>query len=209
MTGARMLAGRTATVAEILGDIERDEVFYHRSGGGVTVSGGEPMAQSAFAGELLKACAQRGIHTAMETSAYAPWQRLVPLLDVLDLIYVDIKHMDDAVHRSVTGIGNRLILDNIHKLDLFPGAAVRVIRVPVIPGVNDTAENIRQTAGFVKTLRHFERVELLPFHRYGLHSYAALGRVCALTTVPAPSVDRMRQLAAVVASAGLPVQIGG
>lgn len=209
VSGARRIVGQTFTVADILHEIEKDEVFYYRSGGGVTISGGEPMAQPAFTGAILKACAERGIHTALETSAYVPWGQLILLLDFLDLIYVDVKHMHDAVHRRVTGVGNRMILENIRNLSQRRPRPAVILRVPVIPGINDSEQNLEQTAGFVQKLQNIERVELLPFHRYGLHSYAATGRVCGSAAIQAPSDERMRQLANIFGSRGITVQIGG
>lgn len=209
LSGARRIVGRTSTVDDILHEIEKDEVFYYRSGGGVTVSGGEPMAQPEFTGAILRACAQRGIHTAMETSAYGAWDHLARLIDSLDLIYVDIKHMDDAVHRRVTGVGNSPVLENLRKLMQERRRPAVTVRVPVIPGINDAAQNLQRTADFVRRLGGIEGMELLPFHRYGLHSYEATGRICGLAAVPAPSDERMRQLAAFVGSRGIPVQIGG
>jgi pyruvate formate lyase activating enzyme len=208
-SGARRLVGKTITVAGILREIEKDEVFYYRSGGGVTVSGGEPLAQPAFTAGILQACVSRGIHTAMETSACAVWERLTRLLDWLDLIYVDIKHMDDSVHRRMTGVGNLLILENIRKLIRAGKRPAVIVRIPVIPGINDTAENLEQTAGFLGELGEIQRVELLPYHRYGRHSYEATGRTFGLAEVAAPSDDRMQALAAFFGTHGARVQIGG
>jgi pyruvate formate lyase activating enzyme len=209
MSGARRIVGRTFTVDDMLHEIEKDEVFYYRSGGGVTVSGGEPMAQPEFTGAILQACAQRGIHTALETSAYGSWDQLARLVDSLDLIYVDIKHMDDAIHRRVTGVGNCLVLENLRKLMQNCNRPAVIVRVPVIPGINDAEQNLQRTADFVRELGSIERLELLPFHRYGLHSYKATGRICGLAAVPAPSDDRMQQLATLAGSSGIQVQIGG
>jgi pyruvate formate lyase activating enzyme len=207
--GARRLSGRRVSVAQILAQIQRDEVFYYRSGGGVTFSGGEPTAQGEFVGEVLSACTRRGIHTAMETSGHAPWDRLAQLLDTLDLIYVDLKHMSDSAHRRVTGVGNRTILENIERIARRRRAPAMILRVPVIPGINDQADNMAETAAFVRNLRRVERLELLPFHRYGQQTYEALGRVCRTAGMPAPSEDRMRALMKIFSRAGLPVQVGG
>jgi pyruvate formate lyase activating enzyme len=208
-SGSRRLVGRTVTVAQVLSEIEKDEVFYYRSGGGVTVSGGEPLAQAAFTREILKSCVARGIHTAMETSACAPWDRIDALLDFLDLVFVDVKHMDDAVHRQVTGTGNREVLENIQRLAAAPGSPAVILRVPVIPGINDSAENVQRTAEFAAGLGRVRRVELLPYHRYGLHNYEATGRWCQTAAVAAPTEERMQQLAALVAARGVPFRIGG
>lgn len=207
--GARRLVGRTATPAEVMADIEKDEVFYYRSGGGVTISGGEPLVQADFALEILSACKSRGIHTALETSAYAPWERLAALMAPLDLIFVDLKHLDDAIHRRITGVGCRLIRDNLRRLARQSERPGIVIRVPIVPGMNDSVENIRETARFVRDLACVERVELLPYHRLGVHSYAASGKEYRLEEIEPPSVERMKALAELIRSEGLPVRIGG
>jgi pyruvate formate lyase activating enzyme len=209
LSGARRIVGTSFTVADIVGEIEKDEVFYYRSGGGVTISGGEPMAQRLFSAGILGACAERGIHTAMETSGHTAWEHLAPLLDRLDLIYVDIKHMDDAIHRRATGVGNQLILENIRKLMQTANRPAVIIRIPVIPGINDNEKNMQKTASFVCRLGGIERVELLPYHRYGLHSYKATGRCCELGDLLPPSDRRMRQLAKLFSLRRIPVQIGG
>jgi pyruvate formate lyase activating enzyme len=207
--GARRLVGRMATPAEVMAEIEKDEVFYYRSGGGVTISGGEPLAQAEFVLEIVTACKARGIHTALETSGHAPWERLAPLLAPLDLIFVDLKHMDDAIHRRLTGVDGRLIQDNLRRLAREPGRPGIVIRVPIVPGMNDTAENVHRTARFVRDLACVERVELLPYHRLGVHSYAASGKAYAIDEIQPPSVERMNALAELMRSEDVSVRIGG
>lgn len=208
-SGARQLVGQTVTVGHVLGEIEKDEVFYYRSGGGVTISGGEPLAQPAFTRALLQACAARGIHTAMETSACVPWAQMAPLLDDLRLIFVDVKHTDDDAHRKMTGMGNRLILDNIRNLVRLQGGPKVILRVPVVPGINDSPQNMEQTAEFARELQRIQRVELLPFHRFGLHNYAATGRRCEVATLMTPSDRHMRQLKTIFDCRGIAVRIGG
>jgi pyruvate formate lyase activating enzyme len=207
--GARRLVGRMVASAEVMAEIEKDEVFYYRSGGGVTLGGGEPLGQADFVLEILTACKKRGIHTALETSGHAPWERLAPLLAPLDLIFVDLKHMDDPTHRRITGVGCRLILDNLRRLARRPDRPGIVIRVPVVPGVNDTVENLLQTARFVRDLAWVERVELLPYHRLGVHTYAAVGKEYRLEEIRPPSVERMNALAERMRSEGVPVRVGG
>lgn len=207
--GARRLVGRMATPAGVMAEIEKDEVFYYRSGGGVTISGGEPLAQADFVLEIVTACKARGIHTALETSGYGPWEQLAPLVAPLDLIYVDLKHMDDDAHRRLTGVGCHLILDNLRRLARQPGRPGIVIRVPVVPGMNDTTDNVRQTARFVRDLACVQRVELLPYHRLGVHSYAAIGEEYRLEEIQPPSVERMNDLAELMRSEDIPVRVGG
>lgn len=208
-TGARRMVGQTVSPSEILQEIEKDEVFFYRSGGGVTLSGGEPLAQTEFAAKILEGCVARGIHTAMETSACVAWEKMSPLLGSLNLVFVDVKHMDDAAHRMFTGMGNRMILDNIRKLVKMPRRPKVIVRLPVIPGINDSRDNLEQAAEFVQETGHIRRVELLPFHRYGLHHYEGIGRVCELPELKPPSEQHMQRLADIFAARGIPIRIGG
>ncbi|MCG6894334.1 MAG: glycyl-radical enzyme activating protein [Desulfobacteraceae bacterium] len=208
-SGARRVVGQTVTAAQVLSEIEKDEVFYYRSGGGVTISGGEPLEQPAFTLDIAAACAARGIHTAMETSACAPWDRLDPLLDFLDLVFVDVKHMDEAAHRKATGTGNRIILENVRKLAKDRRKREVILRVPVIPGINDTEKNMEATADFARDLAAVKRLELLPYHRYGIHRYEQTGRSCGTEAVMVPTEAKLQRLASIVRTRGIPVQIGG
>lgn len=207
--GARRLVGRMVTTGEVMAEVEKDEVFYYRSGGGVTISGGEPLAQADFVLELVSTCKARGIHTAMETSGHAPWERLAPLVAMLDLIFVDLKHMDDAIHRRITGVGGRLVQDNLRQLARLPERPGIVIRVPIVPGMNDSAENLRRTACFARDLACVDRVELLPYHRLGIHNYAAMGKEYRLEEIQPPSAAKMKALVELIRSEGLPVRAGG
>jgi pyruvate formate lyase activating enzyme len=209
MTGARRILGQTLTAAQVLAEIEKDEVFYYRSGGGVTVSGGEPLAQPAFTLAIVRACAARGIHTAVETSACAPWDRLDALLDFLDLVFVDVKHMDETAHRQATGAGNRTILENIRQLAKDRRKREVILRVPVIPGINDADTNVERTADFARDLKTVKRLELLPYHRYGLHRYEQTGRRCQTAAVRPPGEAQLERLAAIARARGIPVQVGG
>jgi pyruvate formate lyase activating enzyme len=192
--GARKLIGEVVTVEEVLHEVEKDSVFYHNSGGGVTLSGGEPTMQSEFAIGILKG---------------SLWKILDKILPYLDLIYVDIKHMSSQKHKDLTGKGNDLILDNVKRIDrAYPNLSL-IVRIPVIPGANDSADNIRKTAQFVGRLRRVERIELLPYHRYGLLMYSVLFRDYALQKVGIPSEEHLKDLENIIRSYHVPVQIGG
>ncbi|MBI4186434.1 MAG: glycyl-radical enzyme activating protein [Chloroflexi bacterium] len=207
--GARKMAGKKTTVMEVLGEVRRDSVFYQYSGGGVTLSGGEPLLQPEFSIELLKACQREGIHTAIETCAHADWHILRAALKYTDLAHVDIKHMDPAQHKRLTGRGNSLILSNIRRAcHAFPNVLF-IIRVPVIPGYNDSDQNIADTARFASELPNIQRIELLPYHRLGTARYSALGREYPLEGVPPPSEDHLNHLKKLAGCHGLAVQIGG
>jgi pyruvate formate lyase activating enzyme len=170
--GARRLMGREATVDEVMNEVRRDAVFYRRSGGGVTFSGGEPLAQPEFLLECLRRCRRWGYHTAVETCGQARWEDLRAAADVTDLFLYDLKHLDPLRHERLTGVRNALIIRNLERL-LELGAAVTV-RVPVVPGANDDHDSLEALAAFVAGHPRIRRVELLPCHALGAHKYAAL-----------------------------------
>ena len=207
--GARKLLGEVVSAEEVIHEVEKDSVFYHRSGGGVTLSGGEPTMQPEFATEILRGSLERGFHTAIETSGYVEWEILDKILPYLDLIYIDIKHMSSDKHKKLTGVGNELILENIKKVDEAGAKLPLIVRIPVIPAVNDSAENIRKAAEFVGRLRGVERIELLPYHRYGLLMYRVLFRDYTLREVGAPSEELLDDLQNIIRTYHIPVQIGG
>jgi pyruvate formate lyase activating enzyme len=207
--GARKLYGEDVSAEEVVLEVEKDSAFYHRSGGGVTLSGGEPTMQPEFAAEVLKQSLERGFHTAMETCGYVEWEILEKILPYLDLIYIDIKHMSSGRHKELTGVSNRPILENIKRIDVADAKLPFIVRIPVIPEVNDSAENIRKTADFVSRLRRVERIELLPYHRYGLSMYRVLFRDYPLQKVGVPSEEHLHDLKNIIRSHHVPVQIGG
>ena len=208
-SGARTTVGREMTVAQIIEEVEKDSVFYWNSGGGVTLSGGEPTLQPKFSLEILKACKARGIHTVMETSGYAEWDVLDELLEYLDLVYFDIKHSLSAEHERLTGKKNELILENCRKIVANYPDVELIIRIPVIPGCNDSEDNILRTAQFVHQLEKVARLELLPYHRFGVHMYRILLRAYPLADVESPGEERMQKLEELAKSCGIEVQIGG
>jgi pyruvate formate lyase activating enzyme len=201
------LPGERRSVAEVLAEVVRDRVFYERSGGGVTLSGGEPLSQPEFTAALLAACRGAGLHTALETSGYQAWERFEGLLADADLLLYDVKLMDAERHRRFTGVGNALILDNLRRA-VARGVAT-IVRVPVVAGINDDCENARALARFLSGAGPIRRVDLLPYHRLGEATYARLGRSYALPGIPLVAESRLEALAGILAETGLPVQIGG
>ena len=171
--GARTLMGKWVDTDEVMREVIRDRRFYDKSGGGVTLSGGDPTAQPKFARALLKASKEAGLHTAIETCGCTSWPILESLLDHVDLVLFDIKHSDPARHREGTGKPNRLILENAAKI---ARAKPLRIRVPVIPGFNDSAEQIRAIANLVKERLGPIEIDLLPYNRMGESKYEFLGR---------------------------------
>jgi pyruvate formate lyase activating enzyme len=204
---ARELVGERLTVEELFREVDKDRPFYRRSDGGVTVGGGEPTLQHGFVREFLRKCKQHYVHTAMETCGYVRRELLEELLEHLDLIYIDVKHMDAAAHQELTGVSNEPVLENVRM-----ASALRptIVRIPVVPGCNDSEENIAATAHFAAGLgEHFERIELLPYHQYGTQTYAQLGREYELSDVEPPDDARMERLRQIVESCGVKSQVGG
>jgi len=201
------MSGKRYTVEGLFHEIERDIPFYRRSNGGVTVGGGEPAMQPDFVTAFLKRCQEQHIHTAMESCALAPQETWTSIIDHLDLLYVDIKQMHEDVHKKITGASNRLILANVQ---IAAERVPLILRIPVIPGLNDDQDNLVRTAKFAVTLgRNLVRIELLPFHHLGEDLYRKLGRDYPLSDVHAPAEERMSDLKKFMETFGLNVQIGG
>lgn len=167
--------GKSMSVEECMKEIRRDKGYYERSGGGVTVSGGEPLLQSDFVAELFQACKDEGIQTCFESTLYGDWKEIEKILPVTDILISDIKHMDRDVHKKYTGVYNDKILDNL--IRLTEEERELILRIPVIPRVNDDMENIEATADFIlnKLGGRVRTLQLLSFMRLGEEKYASLG----------------------------------
>jgi len=201
-----MLTGRWMTVDEVIRDVLKDRVFYEVSNGGVTLSGGDPNVQHEFSRAILERCKSEGLHTAIETAANCRWENLATLLPVIDLVIMDIKHVDPQKHQEATGVSNKTILENAG--GLAKTGKPLIVRVPVVPNVNDTAEEIREIAQFIRTFPNLQYLELLPFHRFGESKYHALGLDYPASCLRTPARDKMRKLAAAVRKVGIKVRVG-
>lgn len=206
-TGARTLLGREYEVDQLLAEILRDRPFYEESGGGLTLSGGEPMAQFAFVRDLLAAARAEGLHTALDTCGYAPGSQFMELLPSVDLFLYDLKLLDDDRHRQFTGVSNDVILDNLRLLNTQ--RAVIWLRVPVVPGFNDSPADLEAIAQFAASLPAVQRVNLLPYHRSALQKFQRLNRPYPLRSTTAPSAEQMARAAGQFTCHGLTVRIGG
>lgn len=204
--GKEKTVGRDVTVSDIMPEILADLPYYRRSGGGVTLSGGEVLCQADFARELLKACKENGLHTAIESAASLPYENIEKILPYLDLYLMDIKHMDSEKHREYTGKDNSLILENAKRV--AKSGVDLIIRTPVIPTFNDTEREILEISKFARSLGVAEH-HLLPYHRLGSDKYMGLGRSYSLKEIEPPTRERMEYLKEVAASAGVKAQIGG
>jgi pyruvate formate lyase activating enzyme len=205
---ALQMSGRLMSVGEVMTEVIADRPFYETSGGGVTLSGGEPTLDSPFALAILKGCKERGLHTAIETCGECPWESLESLLPVTDLVMMDIKAMSDGRHRDATGKGNGRVLANARLLAL--SGAPLVFRTPVVRGVNDTKEEIGEIAAFIREIAGMRsaaagngaapreiRYELLKFHRLASDKYRSLGREYRAASIdPLPEEEMLGLLAA-------------
>ena len=187
---AREICGRESTVNELLREILKDKAFYESSGGGVTFSGGECMLQIDFLEEILKECKKGGIHTAVDTAGHVPFEYFERILPYTDLFLYDVKCFDSDKHREYTGVGNERILENLKGL-LTTDTPVWV-RIPIIPTVNDTEEELQSIKAFLASCTFPEKIELLPYHAMGEHKYAALGK--EVHSFSAPGEEQMRRL---------------
>jgi pyruvate formate lyase activating enzyme len=205
---ARNLMGREMSAAAVFKDVNADAVFYRRSGGGVTISGGEPMAQPEFTLAILKLCQEAGLSTALDTSGYARWDVFKEILACVDLVLYDFKHLDPVTHQKLTGVSNELILENAVKIvNGFPEIAF-LARIPVVPGYNDDKDNIIRTAGFIKGLGKSIKVHLLPYHRLGEAKYERLEK-SGMPKIDTPGDEYMAELCRIVESCGLTAATGG
>lgn len=197
-------SGRYYSCDELMKEIEKDRVFYKNSGGGVTFSGGESLAQWEFLLTMLQLCKAKRIHTCLDTTGYAFWGILEKVLPYVDLILYDLKHLDDECHRKRTGVSNRLILENLAKV----AETKRVwLRFPLIPGYNDSEDHIKQIGELAKSLG-VEKVTVFPYHRLGETKYSRMGRVYLAESVLTPTDEDMEKQKEYLQNYGLEVSIG-
>jgi len=206
-TGAREILGRSVTVDEVVAAIERDVVYYDRSGGGATFSGGEPLAQAEFLRCVLARCRELEIHTTLDTTAHASWETIQPLVPLVDLFLVDLKHLDTSVHQKVTGVSNDLILLNLRKLAQTHSELA--VRIPVIPGVNDDDASIISIRDFLTSTDGVARVDLLPHHAMARGKLDRLAGKYELLETEPPSPEAMNRVAELLGGHGFDVRIGG
>lgn len=205
-TQALEMKGKRMTVSEVMRELQKEENLYRRAGGGVTLSGGEPLAQPEFARELLKACKEKGWHTAIETTGFTSKAVIEDVFPWVDLALTDIKAIDPRVHEQNTGVNNRQILENLIRISFITKT---IVRIPVIPGVNDNAQEIRSIAEFACLMSGVDTLHLLPYHTFGENKYHLLGRIYPLSAAKTHSPEKMDTLKNVVESMGFHCHIGG
>jgi pyruvate formate lyase activating enzyme len=192
--GAREVAGKEMTTGSVLDEVVRDRVFFDESGGGVTFSGGEPLLQHEFLASLLQASRQREIHTVVDTTGCASPVILERIAPLVDLFLYDLKLMDDAKHREYTGVSNILLLENMRRLVQW-GKQV-IVRIPLIPGINDDPRNIRASGEWLASLPAIREIHLLPYHAAGSEKYVRLGKPYALGALRSPDGSATDRIAA-------------
>lgn len=205
--GKEKTVGKDTTVKDVLDIVKKDMPYYKRSGGGLTLSGGEMLCQSDFAYALLRSAKEASINTAVETTGFAPFEKIEKLLPYIDTVLMDIKHTNSEKHKAFTTQTNELILENAVKI--AEKAKKLIIRVPVIPTFNDTEEEIREIAKFAKSLKGVEEINLLPYHKFGKDKYDGLGRKYLMGDLETPTDEKMNRLKTVAEKLGLNCKIGG
>lgn len=202
--GALEILGREMSAEEVLAEVLRDEPFYRTSGGGLTITGGDPLFRPAFTLRLLQLAKEKGLHTCMETSGCAPWETVEAVAQYTDLFLWDVKESDPVRHKQFTGADNALILDNLRRLDAL--GAQTVLRCPIIPGYNDRADHFEAIAALANSLRHVQRIDVEPYHPLGESKSAAIGQTPVLSGIAMPSDSQISEwLSAIAAHTSIPV----
>lgn len=207
MYEALEMAGRVVSVKDVVEEIERDRIFFEQSGGGVTLSGGEPVGQPEFCQGILTEMKERSIHAALDTSGLSKWDALWKCASRADLVLFDLKLMDEKKHLKYTGLSNRPVLDNLRRL----AAAKKdiVARIPLMSGVNDDEANLNATIDFLRRLETVKKVSLLRYHQGGREKSKNLGRESSFRIYEPPSEKRTEEIWWKFTDAGFQVKIGG
>jgi len=205
--GAREIIGSQMTADQVAAEIKKDIIFYDQSGGGVTFSGGEPLAQPDFLLALLELCRKNSIHTAVDTTCYAQPEVVDAVAEKTDLFLCDVKHVDSELHERFTGADNILIFENIRRL-AEAGKEI-IIRIPIIPGYNDSMQNIDATARFAASLPGLKRIDILPYNRGGTEKASRLAAGINIIQTEKPDNRKMSAIARQIARHGIEATIGG
>jgi pyruvate formate lyase activating enzyme len=200
---ALAMMGWEETASRVADEVVRDKPFYTRSGGGITLSGGEPLAQASFSAEILRLCQMEGIHTAIQTCGYGPRADLEQMLPFIDLVIFDLKLVNSAQHEKWTGKSNQLLLENLAYLNACKKEIV--LQIPLVPGVNDSPENLAASFELAKSLPSVSGVSLLAYHALGAIKYARMGRKYALANLPQPDGNYLSDIAERAADLGVPL----
>lgn len=203
---AREMVGCYYSVDELMAEIVKDLHFFEESGGGVTFSGGEPLLQAEFLKQVLIACRSAHIHTALETAGNISWEIIEPLIDFLDLVFIDYKQYDSDIHLKETGVPNKRIIETISRLNESDKEVI--VRIPIIPGVNFTVEILQKMFGELTKYRNLKHIELLPFHALGKGKYQGLGMPYKFDEVKSLKKQDLESVRRIGSEMGLQVLIG-
>lgn len=206
-TEATKLVGTKVNIADLMQEITKDVIYYDQSGGGVTISGGEPLLQIDFLEALLTTCHDMGIHTAVDTSGHIPFKYLRRIQPFTDIFLFDVKFIDPDSHLKFTGVSNELIIENLKKL--IKSDSNVIPRIPIIPGINDNDENIQSTGRFLESLGKIQKVDILPYHNTAINKYVRMGNQYPLIDLETPSNERMAEIGRNLENYNLEVKIGG
>lgn len=201
---ALVRVGKEISAQEVVDEAKRDEAFYRNSGGGITLSGGEPLFQPEFTFEVLKRCKQLGLHTCLDTCGYASWEILNDILPYVDLFLYDLKILNSKLHKEHTGVENELILENLKKI-ITEKKEIEV-RMPLIPGYNNSEGNLHDTAAFLND-RKIEKIVLLPYSQLGLSKYRALGKKYRLENLQPVGDEEVEQAQRILEACGISVGV--
>jgi len=199
--------GYAISVDDLMYEISKDQIFYEESGGGITFSGGEPMMQTGFLHRLLLQCKKLNYHTAIDTSGYADWSDFEKINDLVDLYLYDLKLMDNSAHQEYTGESNRLILDNLHKLDNL--SAHIILRIPLIPQITDTPDNLTAICEYAKSFKNIRKINLLPYNKLGEDKAQKYALDNKLGKLNVQSEEALQNMMAIFMDSGLEVRVAG
>lgn len=208
-TGALELAGKDVNAGWVIEQVEKDRIFYDRSGGGVTLSGGEPLLQPEFTAAILALAKERNLHTALDTCGHYPWMTAEPLFRAVDLVLYDLKAIDSALHESFTGTSNDLILENLRRLLTLDGGPKVWLRLPLIPGSNDGDGAVEQMIDFCAGIWGNPRLEaatIMPYHRLAESKYERFGKQYTLKGLMPPSEEYVNEIMRRFNERGVPLR---
>ena len=203
---ALIFVGKYMEAEEVVNIVKKDIDYYKNSGGGLTISGGEPLIQKEFIKEVFNKTRYLGIHNALDTALNVDWEDAEYVVSSVDMVLLDIKVMDDNIHIKSTGVSNSIILENAIKLSKMDIDII--VRIPVIPGVNDTVDNMEATAQFIKGFKRLLHVDLLPYHDLGVDKYISLGEENKRTLFEIPAKEKMESLAECFNKHSIKVNVG-
>ncbi len=199
--------GKSYSTQDLLNEIRKDKIFYDESGGGVTFSGGEPLVQNSFLEEMLKLCKEDEINTVVDTSGYANYKLFESIYDYTDIFLYDLKLMDDELHKKFTNVSNKTILQNLERLTERGNKVV--IRIPLIPNISDTTENLSQVSQFISTLKNIRRIDLLPYNKIAESKYKRLNKPSKLGELVSQSEEELETIKSKFDSLNIEVTIRG